>query len=148
MAKFDAVAAWAWKLPDVQPPLVWAAAVAEFLAPVAALGATIQTEPKKLVIAFADGQLLLEESERQVSRGLIHPGSAAGWQAVCLLALGKRFGGLELVDEEQAPIQSIRKSVPMFANDWEKVSAIATSLDLWVVRPASLDRPGVVAHLF
>lgn len=85
----------------------------------------------QLTVAFDDDethQLLLNGG---AGRGLVRQTRTAGAFVVCLLALRKSIGDIDIVDDNQDVVPTLpRQSYPLFKEDWEKVVAIAQVVGL------------------
>ena len=64
-------------------------------------------------------------------RGVVRPSPAAPLILVCLVALRKALGGIDIVDDEQVVVPTVpRQNYPLFRDDWPAVFSVAQALGL------------------
>jgi len=124
-----------WTVNSARPD--WVGAAAEVLNPVVARGLALVETGKDgignplLEIGIQDHRVSMVVAEGQ-GRGMIRPSQVAGRLAVCLVALRKQLGDIELTDElgKQSLPAIPRQSYALYAEDWRGVSDLADALGL------------------
>lgn len=82
---------------------------------------TVQIDDERFPILINNGQ----------GRGVVRVSPTAGCFVVCLIALRKALGDLEVVTDAQVTVPTLpRQSDPLFASDWLRILPIAQELGL------------------
>ena len=62
-------------------------------------------------------------------RGVVRPSPTAAKFVVCLVALRKYLGDIDVVDDEQKVVPTVpRQNYPLFGNNWQSVQPVAEVL--------------------
>lgn len=122
-----------WRVSNAPPE--WATKAVEVLKPLEQVGdisVSLDVLPAgdEILVAIDDErhQLLINSGE---GRGVVRPSPTAAGFTLCLLALRKAPGCIDVIDDAQNPVPSVpRQNYALFAQDWERVRSFAETLGL------------------
>lgn len=115
------------------------------IAEYSSMGAGVMT----LEIQFPDGALEIIVASGKMQGSSVKPSPAAGVLVLCLVALRKFLGGIEIVDDSQATVPSlVRQSNPLYGADWARVEALAEALGFLGGKKIFASNPELRARLF
>ena len=101
-----------------------------------------------LSIRFADGEINILVGNGSTV-GSVKPGPASAVLVVCLVALRKALGGIEIVDDAQASVpRQVRPINPLYQGDWARIESVAEALGCWEGKKLFADNPALRAKLF
>lgn len=116
----SSTAQWASKAKDALLPLEGAG--------LGVIGFDCVPAGDRLMITMGDEKHELLISGGQ-GRGVVSPSPAAARFVVCLVALRKHLGDIDVVDDDQKLVPTVpRQNYPLFAADWLGVLPVAEAL--------------------
>lgn len=117
-------------------PKDWLDRAAALISPLSGVEIELVRTPTSLTVARGTESLHLSVFGDTVTT-VVQDGPAAPVFVAILVAIKRKIGGIDLVDDRQQDISSrVIQSDPLFGKDWPTVNAVATALGLMANRDA------------
>lgn len=117
-------------------PKDWLDRAADLITPLAGTGIELVRTPTSLTLAQGTENLHLSVFGDSVT-AVVQDGPAAPVFVAILVAIKRKVGGIDLVDDRQRDISNrVTQSDPLFGRNWDAVYAVASAMGLMAHRDA------------